>query len=68
MSQPPRYPSIVVPLSKTRADAREVMGACKEAASRGNLDHDEWNKFFDDATSGDGNHMLETIESWFGVE
>lgn len=60
-----KYPDIRVRLVGMDGNAFMVLGLCKRAAQKGGLGEDEIKTFFDEATSGDYNHLLVTCMRWF---
>jgi hypothetical protein len=54
------------------ADIRDreftILGACSMAARTAGWSDGRWNKFHDEATSGDYNHLLRTVREHFVIE
>ncbi len=44
-----------------------ILGACKKAAKKAGKDDAWWKKFHDEATTGDYDHVLQTIMKYFQV-
>ena len=56
----------VVRMTGADGNAFAILGRCKEAAWR--MDHAEYENFLDEATSGDYDHLLQTVHKYFEVE
>ena len=63
-----KYPEITVELSGQDGNAFMILGLCKRAMQRVLLPQEEIDKFMKEATSGDYNHLLATVMTWFDVE
>ena len=63
-----KYPEITVELSGQDGNAFMILGLCKRALQRAHLPQEEIDKFMKEATSGDYNHLLATVMTWFDVE
>lgn len=63
-----KYPEIMVELSGQDGNAFMILGLCKRAMQRAHLPQEEIDKFMKEATSGDYNHLLATVMTWFDVE
>ena len=63
-----KYPEITVELSGQDGNAFMILGLCKRAMQRAHLPQEEIDKFMKEATSGDYNHLLATVMTWFDVE
>jgi len=57
---------IKVELIGKNGNAFNMLALCKRAANEF-WSHEEWLKFQDEATSGDYNHLLATIQEYFDV-
>jgi hypothetical protein len=49
-------------------NAFAVLGKCKRAATNNNWGTERWEKFHQEATAGDYNHLLVTVMAHFDVE
>jgi hypothetical protein len=65
---PPKYPDITVSLVGGDGNAFAILGAVKKALRRGGVDQAECDAFFDETTSGDYDHLLQTAMRWVEVE
>ena len=63
-----RHPEITVRLSGGDGNAFGVLGAVQQALRRAGVDEKEIDAFFDEATSGDYDHLLATCMAWVNVE
>ena len=64
----PKYPDITVELVGQNGNAFCILGICFRAMREAGLSQEELDKFHDEATSGDYNHLLTTCMEWFNVE
>jgi len=64
----PKYPDITVELVGQNGNAFCILGICFRAMREAGLSQEELDKFHDEATSGDYNHLLMTCMEWFNVE
>lgn len=64
----PKYPDITVRLVGEDGNAFAILGAVKKALKRGGVDPAECDAFFDEATSGDYDDLLQTAMRWVNVE
>lgn len=62
-----RYPEIEVQLSGEDGNAMAIMGRVKRALHRGGVSQAEQTEFFNDASSGDYDHVLQTCMKWVDV-
>lgn len=60
----PRYPNIVVKLVGEDGNALAVVGRVREALRRAGVPREEVSLFTEEATSGDYNHLLQTVLRW----
>lgn len=60
-----KYPNIHVRLVGADSNAFNILGLCRRAARKGGLSETEIETFFDEAKSGDYNHLLATCLKWF---
>lgn len=63
-----KYPDITVNIIGQNGNAFCILGICKRAMERATLPQTEIDAFMAEATSGDYNHLLATVVSWFEVE
>lgn len=63
----PKYPHITVKLTGTDGNAWAVLGKINEALHNGGVPKAEQDAFFDEATSGDYDHLLQTAMQWVVV-
>jgi len=64
----PKYPNIRVKLIGGDGNAFAILGQVKRALKRGGVPPAEINQYFEEATSGDYNHLLATTMEWCEVE
>ena len=64
----PKYLDITVELVGKDGNAFNILGICRRAMKRADLDEPEIEAFTAEATSGDYNHLLATCCDWFEVE
>jgi len=62
-----KYPEIEVELVGQDGNAFAILGACRKAARKGGVPQEEIDKFMEEATSGDYDHLLATAMKWFNV-
>lgn len=63
----PKYPNIEVQLSGTDGNAFSIMGKVRRAMKRNGVSDDEIQKYTDESTSGDYDHLLMTAMKWVDV-
>lgn len=66
-SNPPKYPSIVVPV-REGAGAFAILGPVKRALARAGVSNDEIGIFYADAMSGDYDNLLKVCRQWVTIE
>ena len=64
----PKYPNITVNLVGNDGNAMTILGQCTRTARLNGVPQDEIDTFFDEATSGNYDHLLQTCMRWFDVE
>jgi hypothetical protein len=64
----PRYPDITLQIVGQEGNAFAILGRAKRAAKAGGLPQTEIDAFWQEATSGDYDHLLATCTKWFKVE
>ena len=62
-----KYPDIEVQLVGTDGNAFALIGAVQKALKKAEVSKEEIGEFFDEATSGDYNHLLRTCMAWVNV-
>ncbi len=63
-----KYPHITVRLTGTDGNAWAVLGAVNKALHENGIPKAEIDAFFDEATSGDNDHLMQTVMRWVEVE
>ena len=63
-----KYPEITVKLIGESGNAFHILGTCRRAMINNHLPQSEIDKFTQEATSSDYNHLLITCTEWFNVE
>lgn len=61
----PKHPHVVVSLSKQDGNAFMVLALCQRAAKEAGLPAEEVRAFYQEATGGDYDHLLQTAARWF---
>ena len=64
----PKYPDIIVELSGEDGNAFTILGRIGEALKRNGIPQKEREDFYNEATSGDYDHLLQTCMKWVNVE
>jgi hypothetical protein len=64
----PIYPAISVSLVGGSGNAFAILGAVTKALRRAGVDPSEIDKFKEEATSGDYDHLLRTATKWVDVQ
>lgn len=62
-----KHPEISVQLVGTDGNAFALLGTVRKALRTAGVSSDEISDFFDEATSGDYNHLLQTCMDWVDV-
>lgn len=62
-----KYPHITVRLTGTDGNAFAVLGTVKAKLAKGGVSKEEQDKFLEEATSGDYDHLLQTCMKWVEV-
>jgi hypothetical protein len=65
---PPKYPIITVQLTGQDSNAFMILGLCRRAAKEAGLSQQEIDAFYQEATSGDHDHLIQTAMRWFSCE
>lgn len=65
---PPKYPNIKVHLTGHDSNAFMILGLCRRAAKEAGLSQQEIDAFYQEATSGDHDHLIQTAMRWFSCE
>ena len=64
----PKYPHIVVRLTEQDGNAFMILALCRQAAKEAELPKEKIDVFYQEATGGDDNHLLQTAAHWFTCE
>ena len=64
----PKYPNVSVRLIGEDGNAFAILGTVMAAFKKGKVPVAEVEKFIDEATSGDYDHLLGTVMTWVNVE
>ena len=62
-----KYPHINIPLVGEDGNAYAILGRVRGIMNRNGLG-DKRDEFYAEATSGDYNHLLRTVMSWFATD
>lgn len=65
---PPKYSNITVQLTGHDSNAFMILGLCRRAAKEAGLSQQEIDAFYQEATSGDHDHLIQTAMRWFSCE
>jgi hypothetical protein len=60
----PKYPHINIPLVGEDGNAFSILGRISRIMKQNKIHH-EWDEFHKEATSGDYDHLLLTVMTWF---
>lgn len=63
----PRHPEVVVELVGQDGNAFGIASRTRMALKRAGVSNEECASFFDEAMSGDFDHVLETVRAWVTV-
>lgn len=63
-----KYPNIQVTLSGTDGNAYAIIGRVQSALQRNGVEQEEITDFFDEATSGDYDNVIQTAMKWVEVQ
>ena len=61
------YPEIVVPLTGENGNAFAILGRVLNALRRAGVDEHQRDAFHTEATSGDYDHLIQTVMEWVSV-
>jgi len=64
----PKYPNVSVRLIGEDGNAFAILGTVMAALKRGKVPLAEAEEFMAEATSGDYDHLLDTVTTWVNVE
>ncbi|AWV23373.1 hypothetical protein RADP37_05332 [Roseomonas mucosa] len=64
----PKYPNITVQLTGRDSNAFMILASCRRAAKEAGLSQQEIDAFYQEATSGDHDHLIQTAMRWFSCE
>lgn len=67
METTPRYPDIEVELTGRDGNAFMVLGLVRRALERSGVSEETVAVFMEEATSGDYDHLLQTVMCWVSV-
>lgn len=68
MTTTPKYPNVSVRLIGESDNAFSILARVRTALKRGGVSVAEIDTFYDEATTGDYNHLLQTVMAWVEVE
>jgi len=68
MPQPIRYPYIKVKLSGEDGNSYAILARVRQALREGGVPKEQVKEYFDEATKGDYNHLLQVTLEWVEVE
>jgi len=60
----PKYPNVIVQLSFADGNAFSIIGRTTRALREAGVPDTEINEFRNEATSGDYDHLLQTVMAW----
>lgn len=63
-----KYPNVKVQLTGTDGNAFAILGKVQRALRKGNASPSDVTEFFNEATSGDYDHLLQTCMRWVVVD
>jgi hypothetical protein len=63
----PKYPDTTVELIGNDGNAMTILGNCTRSARMNGVPQEDIDQFFNEATSGDYDHLLQTCMKWFDV-
>jgi hypothetical protein len=64
----PKYPEVEVQLVGEDGNAFAILGRVQKALRKGGVEKDEITKFMNEATSGDYDHLLQTVMEYVTAE
>ncbi|SMY01259.1 hypothetical protein BSP239C_03205 [Brevibacterium sp. 239c] len=64
----PKYPDVSVPLVGQDGNAFAILGRVTRALNKAGVSQAERDEFFNEATSGDYDHLLRTVVAWVNAE
>lgn len=67
VSDQAKYPDIIIPMVGEDGNAFSILGRCLKAMRKANLEQSERDKFQEEATSGNYDHLVQTVMKWFEV-
>ncbi len=68
MSSQPKYPQVHVQLVGEDGNAVAIIARVRRAMRNANIPQEEISQFTEEATSGDYNHLLQTVMGWVSVD
>ena len=63
-----KYPDITVRLVGEDGNAFAILGRVTRALKQAGISHEERDEYWDEATSGDYDHLLQTTMRWVNVQ
>ncbi len=63
----PKYPEVQVTLVGNDGNAFAIMGAVQKALKSAGVAREELNEYFNESTSGDYDHVIQTAMAWVTV-
>jgi hypothetical protein len=63
-----RHPEVVVPLVGQDGNAFHILGLVRRHMERAEVPAEEVKEFFKEATSGDYDHLLQTVMRWVTID
>lgn len=64
----PKYPHVTVELIGNDSNAMNILGNCTRTARLEGVPQEELDIFFEEATSGNYDHLIQTCMRWFNVK
>ena len=64
----PKYPTVTVRLSNEDGNSFSILGRCRRAVKRKRLSEEVFKEFHKEATSGDHDHLLQTVFKFFDAK
>lgn len=64
----PKFPNVVVKITGKDSNAFSIMGDVAKKLRKGEATADQIKQFYEEATSGDYDHLLQVVMKWVYVE
>lgn len=64
----PKYPLVTIELIGRDSNAMSILGNCTQTARLSGVPQEELDIFFEEATSGNHDHLIQTCMRWFNVK